>query len=170
MRESVATVVKAFTADETRAIGMRLGEALKLHPDVFILITLSGDLGAGKTTFVSGVLRAFGVTGAVRSPTYTLIEPYDFPRQSLYHLDLYRLANAAEIESLALRDLMQAGSVLLVEWPERAGEQLPVADVAVQFHYREPGRELLLQSATPLGAALLRRIDPHKTGNEVLVS
>ncbi len=120
MREPAAAVVKASTAEETRVLGMRLGTAIKRHADACVLITLAGDLGAGKTTFVSGILRAFGITGAVRSPTYTLIEPYDLERQSIYHLDLYRLANAAEVEGLALRDLMQPGNVLIVEWPERA--------------------------------------------------
>ena len=170
MREPAAAIVKAATAQETGALGARLGAALQSHSDVCIVITLSGDLGAGKTTFVSGLLRAFGVTGTVRSPTYTLIEPYEFERQSIYHLDLYRLANAAEVEGLALRDLMQPGNVVIVEWPERAAGQLSTPDVAISFHYLETGRELVIQHATALGAELAEAISSSQDDNEVFVS
>ena len=164
MREPAAAVVKASTAEETRVLGMRLGTAIKRHADACVLITLAGDLGAGKTTFVSGILRAFGITGAVRSPTYTLIEPYDLERQSIYHLDLYRLANAAEVEGLALRDLMQPGNVLIVEWPERAAGQLPRADVAIQFRYLDAGRELQIRPAGVTGQDLASGIGSSQGG------
>ncbi len=164
MRESPAAVLTASSAEQTRALGMQLGAAIKRHADRCIVIALAGDLGAGKSTFVSGVLRAFGITGPVRSPTYTLIEPYEFEHQSIYHLDLYRLASAAEVEGLALRDLMQSGNVLIVEWPERAAGQLPEADVAIQFRYLDAGRELQVSSSGVVGTDLTTAVSSSQAG------
>ena len=89
-----------------------------------LLIGLSGELGAGKTTLVAGLLAGLGHEGPVRSPTYTLIEPYRLAGRDLYHCDLYRLRDPAELDDLGLRDLAVERSVLLVEWPERAGDRL----------------------------------------------
>jgi len=97
-------------------------------------------LGAGKTTFVGGLLRAMGVVGPVRSPTYTLIEVYELHEvnRSVSHLDLYRLADARELEMLAPRDLLEPRAVLLVEWAERGGNALPVPDLEITFGYPGP--------------------------------
>jgi tRNA threonylcarbamoyladenosine biosynthesis protein TsaE len=121
-------------------MGATLGRAIAassaLHP---LVIALNGELGAGKTTFVGGLLRALGVEGAVRSPTYTLIEPYELSgelsERRLYHLDLYRLADAGELEMLAPRDFLEAGAVLLVEWAEKGERTLPAPDLSITFVY-----------------------------------
>jgi tRNA threonylcarbamoyladenosine biosynthesis protein TsaE len=124
------------SADQTRALGAALANAVAVAMlDRAIVIALNGDLGAGKTTFVSGFLRALGVTGAVRSPTYTLVEPYELGARTVYHLDLYRLADSHDLEMLAPRDLLNPGSVLLIEWAERGGQALPPVDLSLTFHY-----------------------------------
>jgi tRNA threonylcarbamoyladenosine biosynthesis protein TsaE len=127
----------AADADATRAWGARLANAL-LRPEVVpvsLVITLEGDLGAGKTTFVSGLLAALGHDGPVRSPTYTLIEPYRLAGRDIQHCDLYRLRTADELDDLGWRDLPAPGAILLIEWPDKAGDRLGPVDLAVMFAY-----------------------------------
>ncbi|MEM0954070.1 MAG: tRNA (adenosine(37)-N6)-threonylcarbamoyltransferase complex ATPase subunit type 1 TsaE, partial [Pseudomonadota bacterium] len=100
------------------ALGQALGELLLPG----MLVALHGDLGAGKTTLSRGVLRAFGHSGAVKSPTYTLVEPYSFGDTTVYHFDLYRLGEAEELEYLGIRDYFDGHSIALVEWPERGAD------------------------------------------------
>ena len=112
---------------ETRELGARLATAL-LGADEpgALVIGLTGDLGAGKTTLVGGLLAALGHDGAARSPTYTLIEPYRLAGRDVNHCDLYRLRHPSELDDLGLRDLATPRSLLLVEWPERAEGRLGV--------------------------------------------
>lgn len=121
------------------------------------VIYLEGDLGTGKTTLVRGLLRSLGYTGHVKSPTYTLIEPYELAQATIYHLDLYRLAAPEELEWLGFRDLTGAEVLLLIEWPERAAGALPVPDLTVSLLFSGEGRELSLTAHTPLG----RRMADH---------
>ena len=123
------------TAAATRELGVRLGRALLSVPGVPQVIALNGDLGAGKTTFVSGVLTGFGLAGPARSPTYTLVEPYEAGARCLYHLDLYRLSGPEDLEALGLRDLHVADSTLLIEWAERGAGALPPVDLTLAFGY-----------------------------------
>lgn len=141
-----------------RELGHVLGKSSLAELPGPLLIALRGDLGAGKTTFVSGVLNAVGFTGAVRSPTYTLIEPYEAPPRTLYHLDLYRLVEPRDVEALGVRDLLTVEAVLLVEWPERAAAVLPEADLTVSIQYpgqASRGREVTLSSRGDAGARVL---------------
>lgn len=122
------------------------------------VVTLQGALGAGKTTLVRGLLHALGHTGAVRSPTYTLVEPYTVGGTRVLHLDLYRLGNAAELDGLGLRD--EAGAALwLVEWPERAAGALPRADLEVTLWHDGEQRRLDVTARSPLGAACIQALD-----------
>lgn len=121
--------------ESMRAFGGKLGRALLQRHEVPLVIALNGDLGAGKTTFAGGVLAGMGIAGPVRSPTYTLIEPYEVGTLMLYHLDLYRLSGPRDLEALGIRDLHVPGSALLVEWAERGGSALPTADLSLQFSY-----------------------------------
>ena len=144
-----------------RATGRALGAAVLESAGAALVITLQGELGAGKTTLVSGVLGALGIAGPVRSPTYTLIEPYETARLQVYHLDLYRLVDASEVEALGIRDLLNEGAVLLVEWPERGEGALPPVDLAVTIDYATStdgeGRRLALAAGSVAGTDALRR-------------
>jgi len=131
------------TAAETEAAGAQLARLRPAGAQVFAAIYLSGDLGAGKTTWVRGFLGACGVTAVVRSPTYTLIELYDLGALTAVHLDLYRLQDESELEALGLRDWARPGYLWLIEWPERGLARLPRADLCVVLTARrEPALEL----------------------------
>ncbi|RLA33707.1 MAG: tRNA (adenosine(37)-N6)-threonylcarbamoyltransferase complex ATPase subunit type 1 TsaE [Gammaproteobacteria bacterium] len=138
-------------ADEvaTRALGAALARAAT-GGGVFLL---HGDLGAGKTTLARGFLRARGYDGVVRSPTYTLLEPYPLATGAVYHLDLYRLADVEELEYLGLRDLDEPEATFLVEWPEHGRGALPTADLEVTLDYAGSGRQATIIPLSQRGAA-----------------
>jgi tRNA threonylcarbamoyladenosine biosynthesis protein TsaE len=131
------------------------GGKLARHCRPPLLITLDGDLGAGKTTLVRGFLRALGHPGAVKSPTYTLIEPYDLATASAYHLDLYRLGDAAELEYLGLRDIIGEPVFILVEWPQRGEGWLPEADLRIEIAFSDDGRRVRLAGQSTPGRAVV---------------
>lgn len=120
-----------------------LGAALAKDCPGSACIHLHGELGAGKTTLVRGFLQAMGHEGAVRSPTYTLIEPYETSAGKFFHLDLYRLSDPEELEFIGLRDWVDEG-VLLIEWPEQAAGVVPVADIDVVLRVEGSAREATL--------------------------
>lgn len=138
MPESTATRLTVATPEAMREFGARLGKALLQSSDAPLCVFLEGDLGAGKTTLVGGILPALGVAGPARSPTYTLIEPYETKTHQLYHIDLYRLNAPEELEPLGLRDLLVPGAILLIEWPSRAQGRLPAADLLLSIEYADP--------------------------------
>lgn len=142
------------TPDEsaTEALGARLAGAIPAGLDRALCVHLKGDLGAGKTTLVRGFLRALGVTGAVRSPTYGLLEPYAVAGRTVLHLDLYRLADAAEVSALGLRDHDEPGAVWLVEWPERGGTALPPPDLRVTLAADRHAHHLRIAAHTSAGS------------------
>jgi len=134
-------------AAQTRWLGGQLGRALQYTGSVPCVIALDGDLGTGKTTFVSGVLAAMGIPGPVRSPTYTLVEPYEAAGRAIYHLDLYRLSGPEDLEGLGIRDLHGPGCILLIEWAERGGQALPPVDLHLKFRYDEETSRFLTVTA-----------------------
>jgi tRNA threonylcarbamoyladenosine biosynthesis protein TsaE len=126
-----------------------------------MVLTLAGDLGAGKTTLVRGLLHARGWAGPVKSPTYTLVEDYPLSSLYLYHFDFYRFADPQEWETSGLAECFRADSVCLVEWPERVAGLLPVPDLALVFSYPSQdrdGRELAVSAHTPQGQKCLHAI------------
>ena len=120
-----------------------------------LVIYLRGDLGAGKTTLVRGMLRALGYGGRVKSPTYTLIEQYDVAGLELRHFDLYRFRDAEEWDAAGFRDEFNGRNICLVEWPEQAAGLLPAADLEIIFTIRPEGRTLDLYSHTDTGKQCL---------------
>lgn len=122
------------------------------------VLYLQGDLGAGKTTCARGLLRALGVMGPVRSPTYTLVETYELEGLTCIHVDLYRLQSLSEVDELGLRDLVGPTCLLLVEWPERGGAALPPADLAVVLNYAGVGRQSRVTAQSPLGSIWLANL------------
>ena len=149
--------MKQVVPDETamQALGRRLaGPAAR--PGV---VYLQGELGTGKTTLVRSLLRGLGYHDKVRSPTYTLVELYPLDGLSVYHLDLYRLADPGELEWLGIRDLLTDDVLLLVEWPERGAGLLPQADLVIELAYRDGGgRAVTLQALTDRGREMTARL------------
>ena len=120
-----------------------------------LLLFLHGELGAGKTTLVRGYLRQSGHSGAVKSPTYTVVEPYDLPGRRLYHFDLYRLGDPEELEYLGIRDYLVDDAQCLVEWPEQGRGVLPEPDIRVELEYWGEGRLVTLQALTSRAIPIL---------------
>ena len=131
----------------------RAGRALARGLAGGMVVTLSGDLGAGKTTFARGVLRGLGWEGPVKSPSYTLLEHYPLSSLYLYHFDFYRFADPQEWETVGAAECFTPGSVALVEWPEKVAEHLPAADLAVRLAPATggDGRTLELVATTTAG-------------------
>ena len=127
------------------AATMRAGSALAAALAGGMVVTLDGDLGAGKTTLVRGVLRARGVTGAIKSPTYALVEHYPLSSIYFYHVDLYRFTDASEWEDAGLSECFRSDAVVLVEWPSRAASILPLPDLALALAFDASGRARTLQ-------------------------
>jgi len=170
-------IIQSASPNTTRLLGSALAQViLQSTKDDALVIALNGELGAGKTTFVGGLLSALGVIGPVRSPTYTLIELYELSaiQRRIFHLDLYRLASASELEMLAPRDLLEPRAILLVEWAERGVGALPVPDLAMTFCYPQllgadaDARTIKMEAGSPAGGVLANSL--HLLSNETRLS
>lgn len=145
-------------SEATERLGRALAHTFPGAADTHTALYLEGDLGAGKTTCVRSMLRAFGVSGLIRSPTYTLLETYRLEALTCVHVDLYRLRGPMEADELGLRDCLNADSLLIVEWPEKGGDALPLADLQLALTYRESGRCCRVGAQTPRGQVWLQNL------------
>ena len=140
-------------------LGGDLARALVGHGVVY----LEGNLGMGKTTLSRGMIRGLGHAGAVKSPTFTLVEPYELAGATVYHFDLYRLADPEELEFLGVRDYFSADSLCLVEWPEKGAGVLPRPDLTITISIEGEGRRLLLAGQTEHGRASCQRLQQKRS-------
>jgi tRNA threonylcarbamoyladenosine biosynthesis protein TsaE len=122
-----------------------------------MIVTLSGELGAGKTTLVRGILRGLGWMGPVKSPSYALVEHYLFSSLYFYHFDFYRFDDPGEWNTTGFAECFRPDSIAVIEWPERVAARLPWVDVAARLELAEQGRALELRAATAAGEACLAR-------------
>jgi tRNA threonylcarbamoyladenosine biosynthesis protein TsaE len=127
-----------------------------------LVLYLRGDLGAGKTTFARAYIHALGYEGYVKSPSYGLLETYEAGGRKVLHLDLYRIEDPEELEFLALRDLFDDGTVLLIEWPERGAGHLPDADLTLEFGENDSGRYIVCRGNSQQGLTVARSIDVNR--------
>jgi len=153
MSDSPHPEITVLLADESQTIA--LGQQVATQVTAPAVLYLHGELGAGKTTFSRGFLQGRGHTGSVKSPTYTLVEPYESLTEApVFHLDLYRLGESGELEYLGIEDYLTADGILLIEWPERAEGRLPEATLDITLVTEGSGRVAHLRSPDP---ALLHR-------------
>lgn len=142
------------TEDTTRHLGERLADVLRAP----MVVYLNGPLGAGKSTLIRAMIRALGVTGPVKSPTYALVEPYKFSNFSIYHFDFYRFFDENEWEDSGFRDFFNSEAICLVEWASKAGASLPPADLILELEYVEDRpcqRQLTVSAQSPSGQQVL---------------
>jgi len=155
--EALPMILKTHLAEEDETL--ELGGVLAPCLEPGLTFYLRGELGAGKTTFVRGMLRALGHQAPVRSPTYALVEVYDLSRLHLHHFDFYRFHDPREWIDAGFRESFDGTNVTVIEWPEKAGTWLPPADVEVQIVFAEPGREVTLTSNSLRGQKCLALLE-----------
>lgn len=155
MERDVAERYTAFLNGPEATVKLAEQLAGALHGGV---IYLQGDLGTGKTSFVRAMLQVLGVTGRIKSPSYSLVECYALPWGAAWHLDLYRIADPDELEWLGLDALDESASLVLIEWPERGQGALPAPDLLIRLQHFGKGRQAVLEARTPQAAAWLDRL------------
>ncbi|WP_285164098.1 tRNA (adenosine(37)-N6)-threonylcarbamoyltransferase complex ATPase subunit type 1 TsaE [Shewanella goraebulensis] len=137
---------------------IELGVTLSLWVSAPLVIYLTGDLGAGKTTLSRGLIQGLGHAGNVKSPTYTLVEPYELKNMDVFHFDLYRLLDPEELEYMGIRDYFTDKSISIIEWPDRGHGLLPDADLAIHLSYQGEQRQVELSGLTPSGQLIVDKL------------
>lgn len=159
MMSMAAEELRLFLEDEqaTEALGRALA-ALVRDSGKGLVVFLEGNLGMGKTTLSRGIMRGLGHEGAVKSPTYTIVEPYEHLTPPAYHFDLYRLGDPEELEYMGIRDYFQGQNLCVIEWPERGTGLLPAPDLQIRLGSSGDGRSARVSAATTRGDSLLVRM------------
>lgn len=145
---------------DARATDLMGAELARAFPGAGVgaVVHLRGELGSGKTSCARSLLHALGVSGTVRSPTYTLVDTYSLKDLICVHVDLYRVQTLQEVDELGLRDLTGPGYVMLIEWPEKGGRAAPAADLTIEMNYAGEGRAAMLMANTAAGTAWLSKL------------
>lgn len=156
---SVDMTLEIDLADEAATIALGSQLAKLIHSGA--VFYLHGDLGAGKTTLTRGIVQGLGHQGNVKSPTYTLVEPYELGEVSIYHFDLYRLGDPEELEFMGIRDYFAPHAVCIVEWPEKGAGVIPTADMDIDLAYYGAGRRAVIRPHTERGKQLTEAISRY---------
>jgi tRNA threonylcarbamoyladenosine biosynthesis protein TsaE len=149
----------ARSAEEMERFGAELGRTVPALPNGPAVLYLEGELGAGKTTLARGLITSRGHGGPVRSPTFTLLERYALEGLTVIHVDLYRLSDPRELETLGLRDFALPGHLWLIEWPERGTPLLPAPDVRIALQVSAAGHPVEASAHSPLGGSWLAAVE-----------
>ena len=152
--KQLSIVKQLKSEEETLAFAAQFAKAITSGATVF----LEGVLGAGKTTFVRGILRGFGFQGKVKSPTYALLEPYEIDHHKLFHFDFYRINHAKELQYIGIEDYFLPEFICLVEWAEKGEDHLPMPDLLCEFIIKKNIRELTVTAKTKRGEEMLGKL------------
>ncbi|CCQ11481.1 ATPase YjeE, predicted to have essential role in cell wall biosynthesis [Pseudoalteromonas luteoviolacea B = ATCC 29581] len=146
---------KALENEESTVLmGKQLAELVRGGAVLY----LTGDLGAGKTTLSRGIVQGLGHNGKVKSPTYTLVEPYELPDVNVYHFDLYRLGDPEELEYMGIREYFNSDSICIIEWPDKGMGFIPKPDLDIEMHYQNDARKIEITARSSRGLALVEKL------------
>lgn len=157
--KKIAINLELTNDKSTFAFGEHLGQLSRPQTVIY----LNGELGTGKTTFARGFLKGRGYFGKIKSPTYTLVESYSCSSLTVYHLDLYRLKQAEELEFLGIRDYVANDGILLIEWPELGKGFIPEPSLKLQFDFHDEARKVTLAAANLLGQEIMDDFEPRSS-------